>query len=199
MTIYHGDSLQVSSCLHAKLRIRQRSVYINRYPPTIVRSMKARVLDVCCGSRMFWFDPADERAVFLDKRSESLEVSDSSNKTGKRKIIVAPDILADFKSLPFPDSSFSLVVFDPPHLVRCGKKSWLAAKYGKLPGDWRWELSEGFKEAFRVLKPDGVLIFKWNEREIPVSQVLELTPEKPLFGNRSTNKATHWITFIKSS
>jgi hypothetical protein len=28
------------------------------------------VLDVCCGSRMMWFDKADGRALFLDKRRE---------------------------------------------------------------------------------------------------------------------------------
>lgn len=26
------------------------------------------VLDACCGSRMFWFDKQDERALFIDKR-----------------------------------------------------------------------------------------------------------------------------------
>ncbi|AJB03663.1 methyltransferase [Salmonella enterica subsp. enterica serovar 4,[5],12:i:-] len=26
----------------------------------------ATILDMCCGSRMFWFDKQDERAVFTD-------------------------------------------------------------------------------------------------------------------------------------
>jgi hypothetical protein len=34
------------------------------------------------------------------------------------------------------------------------------------------------------LKPYGTLIFKWNEHEIRVSEILALTNEKPLFGNR---------------
>lgn len=29
------------------------------------------VLDACYGSRMFWFDRKDSRAVFVDKRRES--------------------------------------------------------------------------------------------------------------------------------
>ena len=28
------------------------------------------VLDACCGSRMFWFDRTDRRAVFVDRRRE---------------------------------------------------------------------------------------------------------------------------------
>ena len=29
------------------------------------------VLDACCGSRMFWFDKQDDRALFVDKRRET--------------------------------------------------------------------------------------------------------------------------------
>lgn len=28
------------------------------------------ILDMCCGSRMFWFDKQDERALFSDIRAE---------------------------------------------------------------------------------------------------------------------------------
>ncbi|EPA3167199.1 SAM-dependent methyltransferase, partial [Yersinia enterocolitica] len=28
------------------------------------------VLDMCCGSRMFWFDKNDPRAIFSDIRAE---------------------------------------------------------------------------------------------------------------------------------
>ncbi|MDF3823072.1 anhydro-N-acetylmuramic acid kinase, partial [Leptospira sp. 96542] len=41
---------------------------------------------------------------------------------------------------------FKLVAFDPPHLVRAGPRSWLAAKYGKLSQDWREDLRAGFAE-----------------------------------------------------
>lgn len=39
--------------------------------------------------------------------------------------------------MPFNDDQFNLVVFDPPHLIKAGKQSWLALKYGKLNEDWR--------------------------------------------------------------
>ncbi|MDA6365507.1 hypothetical protein OSK45_26870 [Escherichia coli] len=28
-------------------------------------SAPATILDMCCGSRMFWFDKSDERAIFV--------------------------------------------------------------------------------------------------------------------------------------
>lgn len=46
----------------------------------------------------------------------------------------------------------------------------------------------------------GVLIFKWNETQIPVSQILKLTTCKPLFGNKQPNRTgTHWIVFMKET
>lgn len=160
--------------------------------------MSAPVLDACCGSRMFWFDRADPRAIYLDKRQEAHELPDKSSKGGKRSLVVAPDVVADFTALPFDNESFALVVFDPPHFVRNGEKSWTALKYGTLKGDWRDMLRRGFVECFRVLKDEGTLIFKWNESDIPVSQILALTPERPLVGNRcGKNAQSHWIVFMK--
>lgn len=160
--------------------------------------MKPNVLDVCCGSRMFWFDRKDNRAVFVDKRKENHTLADKSSKGGSRQLIVDPDIMADFTNLPFDDNSFYLVVFDPPHLQSAGTKSWLAKKYGKLHGDWADDMRRGFSECFRVLKQNGTLIFKWNECQIPLRVVLGLTPEKPLFGNRKPSLSkTHWIVFLK--
>lgn len=156
------------------------------------------VLDACCGSRMFWFNRKDPRAVFVDKREEQHTLKDASNRNGSRELIVSPDIIADFTALPFEDETFALVAFDPPHLTHCGRKSWLALKYGVLDGDWREHIRKGFAECFRVLRPLGTLIFKWNERDVPVSEVLALTPEQPLFGNRCGKTAqSHWLVFLK--
>ena len=55
-----------------------------------------------------------------------------------------------------------------------------------------------FAECFRVLATGGVLIFKWNETQIKVSEILKLTDQKPVFGHISGKRAnTHWITFMK--
>lgn len=160
---------------------------------------EARVIDVCCGSRMMWFDKADPRAIFGDRRSETLTVTDRSHRQdGTRTLHIEPDVLMDFRALPYPDGSFRLVAFDPPHLERAGPRSWLAAKYGKLSDDWRADLRQGFAECFRVLEPEGVLVFKWNETQVKLREVLDLTPEKPLFGQVSGRGGlTHWLVFMK--
>ncbi len=157
-----------------------------------------QVLDPCCGSRMFWFDREDDRAVFGDIRSERHQLKDKSSKGGSRDLVIEPDTVMDFRALPFEDESFYLVVFDPPHLIQNGKSGWLAKKYGKLGEDWRDDIRAGFAECFRVLKPHGTLIFKWNEHEVRVSELLALTDHKPLFGNRCGKTAkSHWIVFMK--
>ena len=84
-----------------------------------------QVLDACCGSRMFWFDKNDERAVFVDIRRERHELPDASSRGGQRELVIDPDYQADFTALPFPDGTFHLVVFDPPHFQRNGAKSWI--------------------------------------------------------------------------
>ena len=59
-------------------------------------------------------------------------------------------------------------------------------------------IQNGFKEAFRVLERDGVLIFKWSEVQIPLREILPLSPYQPLFGHRSgKNMNTHWLCFMK--
>lgn len=155
--------------------------------------MTARVLDPCCGSRMFWFDKANPDVVFGDVRTESSTLCDG------RELHVRPDVTIDFRDLPYADGTYKLVVFDPPHLLRAGKDSWLRAKYGALnPESWQEDLRRGFAECFRVLAPDGVLIFKWNELQILTSTILKLTEHKPLFGHPSGKKGgTHWVTFMK--
>ena len=156
----------------------------------------ACVLDVCCGTRMMWFDKDDDRAVFVDKRNEAFRPT--GVKFADKDIEVRPDFQADFKDLPFDDDSFSLVVFDPPHVVRASLLGNVTKYYGALPTDWKTELRGGFSECFRVLRPGGTLIFKWCESEIPLPEILALTPHRPLFGHRSGKAAkTHWCAFVK--
>jgi SAM-dependent methyltransferase len=147
---------------------------------------------------MFWFDRKNPRCVYVDKRSERHLAADCSVKNGEREIIVAPDTRADFTSLPFHDEAFAHVVFDPPHIQRNGDSSWLLKKYGVLRGEWREMIRKGFAECFRVLRTEGVLVFKWNEIEVPLREILELTPERPLYGHRTGKQAkTHWVAFMK--
>ena len=152
-----------------------------------------QVLDPCCGSKMFWFDKEHPIALFGDCREEGHILCDG------RALSIAPDQVLDFRNLPFEDEVYNLVVFDPPHLKRAGQQSWMAKKYGKLDAStWRVDLSAGFNECWRVLAPGGTLIFKWNETQIKIRDVLECFSEKPLFGQTTTqNLKTHWMVFYK--
>ena len=97
----------------------------------------------------------------MDIREEIAELCDG------RTLEVTPDIVADFRDMPFLDESFYLVVFDPPHLIRAGDSSWLAQKYGVLDENlWSFDIRQGFDECMRVLKTNGTLIFKWNEEQV---------------------------------
>lgn len=151
-----------------------------------------RILDACCGSKMFWFNKDNPDVVFCDIRDCEQTLCDG------RKLLVHPDIICDFRNLPFEDNSFYHVVFDPTHLF-VGVNSWTAAKYGTLKNtDWKNLIKIGFDECMRVLKPNCVLVFKWNETDIPVSKIIEIIDKEPLYGHRvgKLNK-THWLVFMK--
>ncbi|MGP1505778.1 MAG: SAM-dependent methyltransferase [Eggerthia catenaformis] len=149
-----------------------------------------KILDACCGSKMFWFDKQNEDTVFMDNRQIDTKLCDG------RRLIIKPDVIADFKDIPFEDDTFYLVVFDPPHLKQVGKNSWLAKKYGTLDKQtWPSDIQQGFNECMRVLKPNGTLIFKWNEEQIKLKDILKVIEYKPLFGNKRAK--THWLVFMK--
>lgn len=155
--------------------------------------MKDKILDPCCGSKMFWFDKNREDVMYCDKRTESHILCDG------RTLNIAPDLEIDFTDMPFEDESFYLIVFDPPHMTSLGANSWMAKKYGRLTGNWQDDIRKGFNECMRVLKPNGTLIFKWNESDVKVSDLLNIIDAKPLFGHTTGRQAkTIWMTFFKS-
>ena len=151
--------------------------------------MNKRILDVCCGSRMFWFDKTNKDTIYMDIREFEDTLCD------ERHLSVKPDVIGDFRNIPFNDETFNMVVFDPPHLVKAGDNSWLVKKYGKLSNAWPQDIKQGFDECMRVLKPNGTLIFKWNEEQIKLKEILNCINYKPLFGNKRSE--THWLVFMK--
>ncbi len=97
----------------------------------------------------------------------------------------------------YPDAF--VVLFDPPHLNNLGESSWLAKKYGRLLPSWEDDIRQGFEECMRVLKPNGTLIFKWNEQQIPTARIIEIIGQKPLFGHTSGKGGkTIWMCFLKN-
>lgn len=159
------------------------------------------ILDMTAGSRMFWWDKHNPLAIFLDKRRETFTITyhNAGREPFDKEIEIAPDVQWDWakKGLPFGKNQFSLVVFDPPHLLHAGKTSWLARKYGVLDEDWQNQLKRGMDEAMRVLKPYGTVMFKWNDDQIKLSEVLKAIGRKPIFGDKKAK--THWLIFMKEA
>lgn len=156
--------------------------------------MRPRILDVCCGARMCYFDKKDPRVLFCDIRAESHILCDG------RRLEIRPQVLCDFRRLPFRDASFHLVNFDPPHLDHAGPRSWQGRKYGLLDRrSWREDLRRGFLECWRVLAAPGTLIFKWNETQIRLAEVLEcFLPRRPVCGHTTSHRGhTRWMEFFK--
>lgn len=147
------------------------------------------ILDACCGSRMFWHNKNHPKAVYLDNRDFEDTLCDG------RTLKVHPDIVADFRNMPFRNNSFNLVIFDPPHLIRAGDNSWLYKKYGRLDKNWQMSIKQGFDECMRVLRPDGTLIFKWAETQLTLKQVLDVIKSEPLI--KHTKDKTHFLVFTK--
>ena len=82
-----------------------------------------KILDVCCGSRMFWYDKKEPHTTYMD-------------------------------------------------------------------------IHKAFNEIMRVMKPTGVMIFKWNEEQIPIKEVLRAFGQQPILGDMRSK--TKWSVFIKS-
>ena len=152
------------------------------------------ILDPASSMRSFYFDKKDKRVLFGDIR-----VKETHLLTNGQTIHIEPDEVMDFRAIPYPDETFKVVVFDPPHMLNLSEKSWMRKKYGVLDKEtWQDDLTKGFAECFRVLKDEGTLIFKWNEVSIPLKDILILTPYKPVLGHPSGKRmGTHWVLFIK--
>ena len=152
------------------------------------------ILDPASSMRAFYFDKQDSRVVFGDIRENETHLL-----TNGQTITIKPDQVMDFRAIPYPDESFQCVVFDPPHMLGLSEKSWMRKKYGVLEKDtWQNDIKQGFAECFRVLKPNGTLIFKWNEVSILLKDILALTDQKPVLGHPSGKRmGTHWVLFIK--
>ena len=114
----------------------------------------------------------------------------------------APDTRGDFRHLDFPAESFSLVVFDSSHTIRGAEEGGIIAeRYGRLTiASSESDLAEGFAECWRVLKPNGTLIFKWAESDKRIADLEWFIPARPIFGSRAGNAhKTLWLCFFKTA
>ena len=73
-----------------------------------------KILDACCGSRMFWFDRSNPDVIFADNRKLETTLCDG------RILRIEPDVIIDFRHIPFDDNTFDLVVFDTAYYLKSG-------------------------------------------------------------------------------
>lgn len=153
--------------------------------------MNKTILDACCGSKMFWSDKQNPKVIYMDIRKFEDTLCDG------RKLEIEPDIVADFRNIPYPDNSFYHVVFDPPHLFKIGKNAWMAKKYGKLNKDtWKEDIKQGFDECMRVLKPNCILTLKWSCKDVAYNEIVKVIG-RPLYFHK--NNRTYFMNYMKES
>ena len=144
----------------------------------------ATILDATAGNRMIWQNKDSPYILFIDIEP-NLEFP--------------PDRVLDCTNTDLPDESFNVVFFDPPHAYSnrnslqrwhsCRNKEELKefnekyglkydglAYYGEDKLHNKQELlifiHKSQKEFLRILKPDGMLWFKWSEMKIPLSTIM---------------------------
>ncbi len=109
-----------------------------------------KILDACCGSKCSGLiGNIKKRFIWITERK-------TQHYATVGKLIVKPDIVADFREMPFKDETFYLVVFDPPHLVSAGNTSFLKMKYGNI----RAGMERGYKT--RLCRMLAGTQAKWN-------------------------------------
>jgi hypothetical protein len=123
-----------------------------------------KVLDITAGYRSFWKNKDCKGVIFIDVRRE-----------------VKPDIVADNEHLPFRDSVFEFVFYDPPYVIRrhpsyfhtdFGKRYWAFPSFGKLAKN----IVNVNREVYRVLKERGKLLVKYTplKNNLALHSVLSL-------------------------
>lgn len=146
-----------------------------------------RVLDCSAGLRGMWLDKHFPSAVYVDIRSE-----------------VSPDLVASSTCLPFHNETFDLILFDPPHHNVGASGEW-SLDYGVFTTAEILNLCRRtFPELRRVVKPAGVVLFKWNDHSIGLSRVMP-DPETglvPLVAQRVAYHTKHasvttWVTLVR--
>ena len=79
---------------------------------------------------------------------------------------------ADARALPLPDASIACMILDPPFLATKGKSlqsdegNIISRRFGVYPDEKSLHqmYADSLREAYRVLRPEGILIFKCQDK-----------------------------------
>lgn len=119
-------------------------------------------LDATCSNRKMWHRQPPQNCIQMDIEPD-----------------VHPEVVGDLKNSPFPENMFDIIFFDPPHLYRFGSPPpWWNDKqhtwYGLgVSRQYIYDLLfQGSKEIKCILKPGGLLFFKWCDYDILLSKAL---------------------------
>lgn len=100
------------------------------------------------------------------------------------------DWVADFRNLPIQSGSCDYVLFDPPYAAETNITRIRATNYtrnfGRDEGAFQYHtrkvlvqvVQQGFQEIFRVLKANGICLFKWGTSHISLERILRGCPFK---------------------
>lgn len=163
------------------------------------------ILDATAFCREMWYDKKYSDCIYMDKRKGKFRADSYKDnpKFEKLEWDIRPTVQAVWEKLPFRDEVFDQVLFDPPHKIG-NSYSVFSDKYGQLElWGWQKQLYNASKEFLRVLKPKGLLFFKWAETckaSDRAIKVIEAGGFKPLFGSNTTSGKTSavWVTYCKN-
>ena len=163
------------------------------------------ILDATAGNQTMWLVKYTHNIIYLDM---------------ERKLKRKPTVYADNTNTPFPDATFDTVFYDPPH--KWGGKDDPCPMYPSEIKKWKqdhvpfaftyygWDKYKtrigllrhvyyAQKEFIRILKPDGLLWFKWNEVGIPLDRIMVCFTDwielMRLYINDPTHTASQHQTF----
>lgn len=168
------------------------------------------ILDVTAGNRTMWTLKDHQDIIYIDM---------------ERELINPPTFLCDSRHLPFRDNTFDTVFFDPPHMWGVYSRTWskpnLEQQQEILPDKKYPDPYYGIdkygtktqligyvvytvKELYRVLKPDGLLWFKWNDCSVSLRSMLTLFAEwdeilrikEHKLRNLPSKSDTYWVAMI---
>jgi len=133
------------------------------------------ILDACCGTKIMYHGREEilgDELISIDIRKEEETIIGTRKGNIKRIRSVKPTVMADMKHLPFKDSVFEAVIFDPPFLDLS-----LSRFFRNMYGSWTEKETIQHLRAVniefkRVLQQEGILMLKVFKKRFQLYEAL---------------------------